>query len=89
MPTMIVEFEDVSATLKGTVVKVEENGSDSGYFYFGPDYMDEFDGGRLDLEAGFNLPSQIGLLPDDERDALRDTLFPKDDEDVEGESDEE
>lgn len=88
MPAMIVEFQDVSATMKGTVIKVDAKADHrSGYYYFGPDYMERFDGGAFDLDKGRELPSQIGLLPEDEREALRDELFPKDDEDVDSESD--
>lgn len=88
MPTMIVEFQDVSATMAGTVIKVESDREDrEGYYYFGPDYMEQFEGGSFDLDEGRELPSQIGLLPDEEREVLRDGLFPADEEEDEGESD--
>jgi len=89
MPAMIVEFEDVSATMKGTVIKVERNtGGREGYFYFGPEYMEEFDGGSFALSAGQELPAEIGLLPDGEREALRENLFPKDEDEDGGDAEE-
>jgi hypothetical protein len=90
MPAIIVEFQDVSATMEGTVIKVEaEEEESSGYYYFGPDYMEQFDGGSFDLDEGQQLPSQIGLLPDEEREVLRESLFPKEEEDVDEATDEE
>lgn len=85
MPAMVVEFQDVSATMEGTVIRVDADREErSGYYYFDPEYMERFDGGAFDLDEGRELPGQIGLLPDEERDALRDELFPEDDEEDEG-----
>lgn len=87
MPAMIVEFQDVSATMEGTVIKVESDEDDySGYYYFGSEYMESFDGGELDLEEGTELPSQIDTLNDNEREALRENIFPEDDEEEGSES---
>lgn len=73
--------------MKGTVIKVEENRSGkNGYFYFGPDYMEQFDGGEFLLSAGRELPNEIGLLPEGEREALRSELFPEEDEQDESQS---
>lgn len=91
MPAMIVEFQNVSATMQGTVIKVESKGNpeQSGHYYFSSDYMEEFDGGSFDLEDGYSLPSEIGLIPEEERNTLRDEgKFPEEEEEVESESDE-
>lgn len=75
--------------MEGTVIKVEKNsGGDKGYFYFDADYMEEFDGGSFALSAGRQLPAEIGLLPEGEREALQQDLFPKDNEEDSGESEE-
>lgn len=85
---MIVEFQDVSATMQGTVIEVEaDRDAQSGFYYFGSEYMEDFDGGSFDLEEGRELPSEIGLIPEEEREVLRENLFPKDDEEEEGQSD--
>jgi hypothetical protein len=84
MPTMIVEFQDVSATMRGTVIKVDSDRDDwSGYYYFDSEYMEQFDGGSFDLEEGRELPDQIGLLPEEERELLREDLFPADNDEEE------
>lgn len=84
---MIVEFEDVSATMEGTVIKVETDTEDpNGYYYFGSEYMDDFEGGEFDLGEGTQLPSQIDQLPEGDQETLREGLFQEDEEDVESES---
>lgn len=86
---MIVEFESVSASLEGTVIKVEtDSEAPDGYYYFGNEYMDEFEGGEFDLNAGTPLPDELDTLPDGEQDALRNDLFQEEDDGVDGESDE-
>jgi len=81
MPAVVVNFTDISATIAGTVIEVDANKEQrSGYYYFGPDYMEEFGGGAFDLKKGVRLPSEIEELPEEEREVLRKELFQEEQE---------